>query len=70
MTEAWHMLTEKYVSDTFGTILCETCAHSAHDGTCAAFRDGIPSEILTGSFEHTEPYEGDNGILYEREGSD
>lgn len=35
---------------------------------CSAFPDGIPIEIAYGDNPHTEPYEGDNGIQYEREG--
>lgn len=34
---------------------------------CAAFPDGIPTEIAYGNNKHTKPYPGDNGILYEKE---
>lgn len=34
---------------------------------CAAFPDGIPKEIAYGNELHIQPYEGDNGIQYERE---
>lgn len=49
----------------FGTE-CPTCKHYRGRLKCAAFPDGIPEEILTGEVSHTEPYDGDNGIQYER----
>lgn len=44
---------------------CATCKHANVDLTCTAFPDGIPAEILTGEFDHTEEYPGDNGARYE-----
>ena len=32
---------------------------------CLAFPDGIPEEILTSAFIHTEPYPGDHDIQFE-----
>lgn len=32
---------------------------------CLAFPDGIPDDILDGEFDHTDPHEGDGGIMYE-----
>ena len=55
--------------ETLGvTPACWTCRHK-HPGadTCAAFPEGIPDEILDGTNQHSQPYPGDNGILYERE---
>ena len=34
-------------------------------GVCAAYPDGIPVEILNGTVDHTKPYKGDHGILFE-----
>lgn len=46
---------------------CNKCIHVHDDGmTCDAFPDGIPGEILSGEFNHIEPYDGDNGIRFER----
>lgn len=33
---------------------------------CSAFPDGIPVEIAYGDNDHTKPYPGDGGILYEK----
>ncbi|MCF8001715.1 MAG: hypothetical protein K9K76_07670 [Halanaerobiales bacterium] len=35
---------------------CDLCKH-VHEGgfTCEAFPNGIPSEILRGKFDHSEP---------------
>src|SRR3569832_1665235 len=33
--------------------------------SCDAFPTGIPTEILTGAFDHREPHEGDNGVRFE-----
>jgi hypothetical protein len=29
---------------------------------CAAFPDGIPDEIWSEGFDHTQPFEGDGGL--------
>ena len=34
---------------------------------CTAFPNGIPQDIGYGSNKHTEPYPGDNGILYQKD---
>jgi len=50
---------------------CYFCQHfniefkSDEEINCAAFKSGIPEEILTGENDHTNPYKGDNGIQFE-----
>ena len=44
---------------------CVLCKHYRMTGTCAAFPRGIPDEILTGAFDHTQPYPGDHGVRFE-----
>jgi|GEM_PF-1581810 len=47
-------------------IQCNMCIHH-HKGSknCDAFPNGILFEILKGDHDHTIPYLGDNGILFE-----
>jgi len=50
---------------SLGGCRCNQCHHVYDDGlSCAAFPDGIPSEILTGEEQHEEPYPGDQGIQF------
>lgn len=44
---------------------CDNCKHYLSELRCLAFPDGIPDDILSGEFDHTQPHEGDNGIQYE-----
>lgn len=51
-------------------LLCWRCAHFTGDETrgltCKAFPGTrIPEEIIGMEFEHTKPYPGDNGLLFE-----
>lgn len=50
---------------------CLTCVHLVRDDErrerfCKAFPDEIPLAIWSGENDHTRPFEGDNGIQYER----
>lgn len=48
-------------------IQCAFCVHLRGKGTCDAFPNGIPEDIfITGKHNHTEPFEGDNGIRFEK----
>lgn len=52
--------------------VCCFCKHFNVDSiadpamTCKAFPKGIPMEIWDGQNPHTAPYEGDNGIQFEK----
>ncbi len=45
---------------------CEQCARRNRGAlTCEAFPKGIPLGFLTGDYDHTSPYPGDGGKLFE-----
>lgn len=49
---------------------CQNCINFAQSDTsgiptCVAFPEGIPEVILTGDFDHSKPFEGDNGFRYQ-----
>ena len=48
---------------------CYSCLHyiglDDKGVICDAFPNGIPRIIYEGKFDHTEPFEGDNGLRYE-----
>jgi len=48
--------------------VCTFCKHwnQKPGRTCKAFPEGIPMEIWEGRNKHTEPYEGDQGIQFEK----
>ena len=57
--------------------ICHWCKHSHKSskrgitlGTCQAFPDGIPHEILHSLVDHRKPYKGDNGIQFEDMGEE
>lgn len=44
---------------------CATCKnHIPSTWTCKAFPKGITEEIYRGRHDHSQPFPGDNGILY------
>jgi len=46
--------------------ICMDCQHLHQTGLkCDAFPDGIPEGIVFGSIDHTQPTDGDNGIIFE-----
>ena len=49
---------------------CKSCTHYQGylDGAhrCTAFPLAIPVVILTNEFDHTQPFPGDGGILFEK----
>lgn len=49
--------------------LCWKCKHIRADYTCAAFPEGIPSDIWQG-VNHTEPFPGDHGLQFEPRGKE
>ncbi|MGL5793985.1 MAG: cytoplasmic protein [Waterburya sp.] len=45
---------------------CKYCKHFRFDGTCAAFLDKIPLDIVSGATKHIKPLpEQKNSIVYE-----
>jgi hypothetical protein len=44
---------------------CPTCKHYRLNKQCAAFPDGIPTPILLGQHDHTDPWPNDGGIRWE-----
>jgi hypothetical protein len=47
---------------------CPDCAHLRDDKlwTCDAYPQGIPGAILSGDWDHTQPFPRDRGIRFER----
>lgn len=39
--------------------ICFECAHYGPAGRCAAFPNGIPTDILIGRIDHRRPFNGD-----------
>jgi hypothetical protein len=44
---------------------CQECDRYLLAGRCIAFPNGIPSKIWENDDDHSNPYEGDNGIQFE-----
>ena len=49
---------------------CLKCARFRGVGTCAAFPDGIPGEIMSGEFDHEKPHVGDHGLRFKPRSDD
>jgi len=47
-------------------IQCATCSNYEGGLKCPAFPNKIPVEIITGDFDHSKPFPGDNGIRWEK----
>jgi len=46
---------------------CQVCQHLAPSGlACAAYKEGIPQEILSGTVLHTRSFAGDRGITFRK----
>lgn len=58
---------ENLVKDASGD--CYLCKNSTGHRQCKAFPDLIPLDIWTWKFPHTQPYQGDKGIMFERRNS-
>jgi hypothetical protein len=48
--------------------ICNKCDRYFADGTCSAFPDGIPDEIMNGFNNHSAPYPGDRGFQFVAKG--
>jgi len=63
-TKEFQDLQQKYIDTTFGTVQCDECRHYISGNRCKAFKE-IPLAIVSGEHDHREPYQGDNGIMFE-----
>ena len=50
--------------DSYNIPVCNNCIHYIKNDICNAF-ENIPDEILNGKNDHSKPFPGDNGILFE-----
>lgn len=58
---------ESKINEAIREPVCYSCKNFAGFSTCNAFfPNKIPEDIILGRNDHTKPYEGDNGIQYEK----
>jgi hypothetical protein len=43
---------------------CVHCMRLSANNCCEAFPAGIPAEIISNEFDHTQPYPGDHGLRF------
>ena len=64
------LLDDRSLYETKFSPVCTYCKHwnvnAERPRTCAAFKDQIPDEIWEGKNDHTSPYKGDRGILFQK----
>lgn len=67
--EKYKLLHEEFEISLVSSV-CSLCNNfyrkNASKRQCAAFPEGIPLEIWKGKNDHTQPFEGDGGIRYEK----
>lgn len=59
---------DRFTSDNMEALStqCEGCKHMlVRNTTCTAYPEGIPNSIISGAVDHSTPYMGDNGIVFE-----
>jgi len=52
-------------NETYFKSQCFYCNQMSANG-CPAFEEGIPLAILNNLHDHSNPYDGDNGIMFEK----
>ena len=55
----------KHCTIVDGDLICEVFSEKKTWNDNQIFPTFIPPDILSGDFDHTKPYPGDNGIRYE-----
>ena len=61
----WNRHCLDFINDVYGGWpQCTGCRRYHDDGTCDAFPDGIPHEIVTGLWDHRKPFPGDRGLRF------